>query len=179
MEISRPALTDVDRLAALFDETFTAAEGAEEGALIGRLAREIFETTAPEDLYGFVAAEEEGLAGCILFTRLRFAEEARTVFLMAPVAVGPGFQRQGLGQRLIAHGLAELRAQGVDIVLTYGDPAYYAKTGFAAIDETVAQAPMPLTFPHGWLGQSLTDQPIGALRGASRCVPAFNKPDLW
>jgi hypothetical protein len=58
-------------------------------------------------------------------------------------------------------------------------PAYYGQVGSGQVTEDVAQAPLPLTFPHAWLGQSLTDKPLTRLRGHGRCVPALDNPEDW
>ena len=179
MKISEPFCEDVHRIALLFRETFARSEGATEGALIGQLARDLLQTTNSEDIFAFMSCDEDVVTGCIMFTRLVFTPDDQTVFLLSPVAVRTDCQRRGIGQHLISHGLTHLRLQSVDFVLTYGDPSYYSKTGFQRIDERVAQAPFPLTYPHGWLGQSLTDQPLTPLHGTSRCVPAFNNEVLW
>lgn len=44
--------------------------------------------------------------------------------MMAPVAVGTAHQGKGIGQRLTTHGLDGLRQEGVNIVVTYGDPGF-------------------------------------------------------
>jgi putative acetyltransferase len=166
-------------IAALFKATFTASEGADEGALIGKLAMDLFEKTAGEDLFAFTCRDDDGLAGCIMFSRLRYPEDDRSVFVLAPVAVETSRQGRGIGQRLLRFGLDHLRREGIDVALTYGDPAYYGKVGFAPITEAVARAPLALQFPHGWLGQSLTERPLDPIPGPSRCVEALNSPDYW
>lgn len=164
---------------ALFKRTFTASEGAEEGQLIGRLVAEMCATTAEEDLVVVSCLEDGGLIGCSVFSRLIYPEDDRTVFVMAPVAVETERQRRGLGQALIRHGLETLRARGVDVAMTYGDPAYYGKVGFAPTPEAQARAPRTLTYPDGWLAQSLTERPLDPLKGPSRCVAALDSPDYW
>ena len=79
------------------------------------------------------------MSGGIVFSRLRYEQDNRTVFVLAPVAVATDQQGKGIGQRLLIHGLASLRSAGVDIVMTYGDPNYYAKVGFVPISEADAQ----------------------------------------
>ena len=97
-------------------------------------------------------AEEDGrIVGGIVFSRLTYAQDARTVFILAPVTVATDRQRNGIGQGLLTHGLAALSSAGVDIVMTYGDPDYYAKVGFMPVSEAHAQAPCKLTSPKaGW-----------------------------
>lgn len=166
-------------VAAHFAETFTAAEGPLEGALIGGLVRELLTDTPPRDLHVFLACEGEAIIGGAIFSRMRHDQDARQVFILSPMAVAPDRQGQGVGQALLRHALAALRAQGVDVALTYGDPAFYAKAGFAQITQAQAAAPFALQQPEGWLGQSLTDAPFTPLKGAASCVGALRKPDLW
>ena len=168
----------VDEIAALFTESFTASEGAGEGQLIGALARELTETTPPQDILTFVAEDAAGLAGAIMFTPLAFADPV-TAYMLAPVAVATARQGTGIGQGLIAHGLGQLRAIGADLAITYGDPAFYGRVGFQPVSEAVVPAPHALSMPHGWLAQSLTDAPLGPLKGPCTCAAAFNDPAYW
>jgi putative acetyltransferase len=86
---------------------------------------------------------------------------------------------RGSGSALIRHGLDALRARGVDVALTYGDPAYYGRIGFRPITTEIAAAPYPLQFPHGWLGQALDGGPLRPLVGEVACVPALADPAFW
>ena len=117
----------------LFKMTFTASEGEEDGARIGGLVRNLLDETAEKDLFVFTAQEAGAIIGGIVFSRVTYDQDDRTVFILGPVAVAPEDQRKGIGQRLLVHGLAALRDAGVDIVLTYGDPKYYSKVGFTPI----------------------------------------------
>ena len=164
---------------ALFTDVFSASEGAQEGKVIGALVREFMISTPDEDLYVFSAVEEGDLQGCIFLSRLRFDRDDRQVFILSPVAVRTISQKTGVGQALINHGLDRLCAAGIDFVVTYGNPNYYCKTGFRPIPEEFAQAPLKLNHPHGWLGQSLSETEPSPLKGASRCVDALNRSELW
>lgn len=179
MEVTSDWKGREDAIAALFERTFVASEGEDEGRLIGGVVRDILATTPGSALRVFAIEEDGAPVACVLFTRLVFAEDARAVFLLSPMAVAPERQGRGLGSRLIADALADLRAHGVEAVMTYGDPAFYARLGFDRIAETAAAAPLPLSHPEGWLAQTLTDRPLGALRGPSRCVAALARPELW
>jgi putative acetyltransferase len=110
---------------------------------------------------------------------MSYAGDARQVFVLAPVAVATDRQGQGVGTALIRHGLDALRARGVDVALTYGDPAYYGRIGFRPITTEIAAAPYPLQFPHGWLGQALDGGPLRPLVGEVACVPALADPAFW
>lgn len=168
-----------DTLVALVERTFKASEGPAEGRLIGGLVQALLDGVPAEDLRVFTALDGDDPVGCILCTRLDYPEDGRTVFLLSPVAVAPEWQGQRVGQRLIRHGLDALRGEGVDVAITYGDPAFYGRVGFRGITEAEAAPPRPLGQPHGWLAQALEGGPMLPLRGPSRAVPPFDDPALW
>ncbi len=170
--------SDVQDVKQLFTKTFTDSEGRSEGELIGNLAYEIMTSTADEDYCGFVAKDNEQIIGCIIFSRLSFASEEK-VLLLSPVAISTSWQRKGVGQKLINFGLSSLRENGVELVVTYGDPNYYSRVGFSRIDEEAIKAPLKLSFPEGWLGQSLVGDGIEPIAGNSCCIEALNRPDIW
>lgn len=53
---------------------------------------------------------------------------------LGPVAVRPGRQRQGVGSALVRAGLARLRAAGLPGCVVLGDPGWYGRFGFQAVD---------------------------------------------
>ncbi|SNC75527.1 Predicted N-acetyltransferase YhbS [Marinobacter sp. es.048] len=163
----------------LFTATFTDSEGPEEGALIGNLVRKLLTETAPDDIHVFLASVGEDLVGAAVFTRLTYSRDSRVVFLLSPMAVANQWQGKGVGQRLLKHALDSLCAEGVDVAITYGDPAFYGKVGFETLTESMAKPPLPLSQPEGWIGQSLTEGPLAALEGLSTCVAALNHSSFW
>ncbi|MGF1735797.1 GNAT family N-acetyltransferase [Photobacterium satsumensis] len=167
-----------EEIIQLFSQTFSDSEGIDAGKVIGDLVTELLATTEKNDLFVFVATDEDKIVGSILFTRLTF-ESDKSTFLMAPVAVDTQSQGKGIGQALIKFGLDTLQQQGIDLAFTYGDPNFYSKIGFECITEQQFKAPLPLSQPHGWLAQSLTAQPLEPIAGNSSCVAAFNKPEMW
>ena len=96
-----------------------------------------------------------------------------------PVAIQTGSQGKGIGQKLIQYGLASLKEKGVALVLTYGDPDFYSKVGFRSISEKVVKAPLKLSYPEGWLGQSLLNHEVKPILADSHCVNAMYKPEYW
>lgn len=163
----------------LFTATFTASEGAAEGTLIGGLVRNLLADTSSEDIRVFCAENDRRIIGAAIFTRLTYPEDPHIVFLLSPMAVARDCQHQGIGQALLRHSLAALRAEGVQVAMTYGDPEFYGRVGFQAVTEDQARAPLPLSQPHGWIGQSLTEHEMPALQGPSFCVSALNRSDVW
>lgn len=165
-------------LVELFTATFTESAGAAEGEQLQRLVDGLALRIDDEEVACLGALDGDRLVAAIFVTALRF-EHRIGAWLLAPVAVASDQQRKGLGQALIGHGLDWLRAQGVDLVITYGDPAYYGKAGFRPLSEALIQAPLPLSQPHGWLGQSLGSSPIRPNPVRPTCVAEFNDPVYW
>jgi len=178
MRISAFTSDETEPIKALFTKTFSESEGEAEGTIVGGLAGDLMRSTGESDLYGFVARDGAGLVGSILFSRMRFERQVEA-FILAPVATRTDQQRRGVGQSLISFGLNALRRDGVELVLTYGDPRFYSKVGFRVITEALIPPPFKLSRPEGWMAQSLAGEKIDPIQGKSRCVEALNKPEYW
>jgi len=161
----------------LFTRVFSDSEGQDEGRLIGKFVSELIKTDT-QDVLGFVATEQGKVVASIFFSRLSFQDNTNA-FILSPVAVETAYQGKGIGQQLINFGIQYSKDQGVELVFTYGDPNFYQKVGFELISEEYIKAPLKLTHPEGWLGQSLNDDKIKPIAGPSRCVEALNKPEYW
>ena len=165
-------------LAELFTSVFTASEGRMEGERIGNLSSALAASIDNEERICFGAYDSDLLVGSIFFTRLRFDDPAQ-VYMLAPVAVATEHQRKGVGKALIGYGLNELKERSVRVAVTYGDPSFYSKVGFQALSEDVLAAPLELSMPFGWLGRSVTTEPIPSFKGRPSCVEEFNDPTFW
>lgn len=165
-------------LVGLFTSVFTSSEGEEEGKLIGNLASELASNIDNEQIVCFGTYENKSLIGSIFFTRLRF-NESILVYMLAPVAVSTEHQGKGVGQALITYGLNELKNRSVAVAITYGDLSFYSKLGFQTLSEDVIRAPLKLSMPAGWLGQSLTGKSISIINERPTCVKEFNDPAYW
>ncbi len=178
MKISAFGVDQSQEVIDLFSKTFSDSEGEEEGEVIGRLVSELISTTDNHDLLGFIAIIDEVIVGCIFFSRLTLPS-SKTAFILSPVAIATEQQGKGLGQQLIEFGVEHLKAKGVDLVFTYGDPNFYSKVGFQHINEDIVKAPFKLTYPEGWLAQSLSGEDVNAMEGICQCVKALNKQEYW
>ena len=178
MKLSIYKESDIEEIKQLFSKVFSDSEGQSEGLLIGSLVFDLINRTDPQDIYGFIATEDNQIIGSILFTRLTF-ESAVNAFILSPVAIHTNHQGKGIGQNLINFGINHLKEKGVKLAFTYGDPNFYSKVGFRCITEKIAKAPLELTQPEGWLCQSLVGDDIKPIAGNSRCVEALNKPEYW
>lgn len=170
--------TKQKEIVGLFTSVFTSSEGEKEGALIGNLSSKLALSIDNEETICFGIYENESLIASIFFTRLKFNNPIQ-VYMLAPVAVSTEKQGSGIGQALINYGLNELKKRSASVAVTYGDPSFYSKVGFQALSENVIQAPLKLSMPFGWLGQSLTDEPIPTIDERPVCVKEFNDPMYW
>lgn len=76
--------------------------------------------------------DEHSVVGHILFTpvTLDAATGRITGMGLAPMAVLPARQRQGIGSALVRQGLETLAARGCPFVIVVGHPEYYPRFGF-------------------------------------------------
>lgn len=80
-----------------------------------------------------LVAEREGqVVGYLLFSPVIIEGRERCVTGMglAPIAVLPEHQRQGIGSKLIERGLELLRRRSWPFVIVWGDPSFYRRFGF-------------------------------------------------
>ena len=167
-----------EEVASLVTAAFSSSEGVGEGELVGKLALELCSRADNSEIICIGAYDEGSINGVIFFTRLRFNEPI-TVYMLAPVAVRTGQQGKGVGQSLIRFGLNDLRNRSVDVAITYGDPSFYSRLGFQPLSENTIKAPVRLSMPEGWLGQSLKEGPIPGISDRPTCVKEFNDPAYW
>jgi putative acetyltransferase len=79
-----------------------------------------------------VAEDDDGVVGHILFTPVLIESAGRRVVGMglAPMAVLPDRQRQGIGSALVRRGLEILHGRSCPFVVVVGHPEYYPRFGF-------------------------------------------------
>jgi putative acetyltransferase len=81
-----------------------------------------------------LVAEADGkIAGHILFFPIKIKSAAgkeKETISLAPVAVRPEFQKQGIGGELIREGLKACGRMGYDPIVVLGNPEYYPNFGF-------------------------------------------------
>jgi putative acetyltransferase len=174
------------KITQLFKEVFSKSEGVKEGEIIANLVDNMQKTTNPKDIFGFIAKDKEVIIGCVFFTRLEF-ENKTNGFILSPMAVATKYQKQGIGQKLINFGINFLKKNGVELLITYGDPSFYSKVGFKNISPDIIKPPFKLSYPQGWLIQDL--QNLQNLQNSNtkkqiqisriHCVSALNNPEYW
>lgn len=80
----------------------------------------------------FELVEEDGgqILGHILYSRL-WADSVNLYAALAPLAVRPERQREGIGKRLASASIETAKDFGAHAVLVLGHPEYYPKFGFS------------------------------------------------
>lgn len=114
-------------IARLITAAFLGAPhaGGNEAAIVADLR-------AADGLVLSLVAEREGeILGHIAASAAQVGGRAGW-YCIAPVAVAPAVQGQGIGAALIGAALAYLRALDAKGAVLVGDPAYYRRFGFAA-----------------------------------------------
>jgi putative acetyltransferase len=99
-----------------------------EGQLILRLRKT--KKIIPE--LSLVAEIEGRIVGHILFCPIEIRSEGKVFpsLALAPMAVLPEFQKQGIGSQLVREGLKRARKLGFKSVIVLGHAAYYPRFGF-------------------------------------------------
>ncbi|MGD9873909.1 MAG: GNAT family N-acetyltransferase [Kiritimatiellia bacterium] len=80
-----------------------------------------------------LVAEDEGrIVGHIFFSPVVVSDDMESVRGMglAPMAVLPERQRQGIGSALVREGIEKLRQKGCPFIVVLGHPAFYPRFGF-------------------------------------------------
>lgn len=93
-----------------------------------------------------VASENGEVLGHILFSAIVIASQEQTVpaLALAPLAVKPSHQRQGIGSQLVQVGLRQCQDLEHSIVVVLGDPGYYKRFGFQTASSFGIDAPFPV-----------------------------------
>ncbi|MGP8175670.1 MAG: GNAT family N-acetyltransferase [Terracidiphilus sp.] len=123
-------------------------------------------------LASFVAEAEKRIVGHILFSRMSIETTGEPVpaVALAPMAVLPEQQGQGIGGKLIRHGLDWLRGEGEQIVIVLGHPAYYPRFGFSADKARSLASPFP---PEAFMALELRPGALDGVQGKVRYPDAF------
>ena len=81
-----------------------------------------------------VAVAGRRLVGHVFFSPLTVTGTVQPVraLSLAPLAVLPAWQQQGIGSRLAREGIRSAEQGGIDAIIVLGVPGYYQRFGFAA-----------------------------------------------
>lgn len=176
MHIRRATSLDRDHILEIYLNAFPAAENE----LVSKVAIALlFENTTPKT-FCLLAEKNTTIVGHVAFSPVIIDSNDNVQgYILAPLAVIPAYQKQGIGTALIEAGIQELVKMDVNILFVYGDPAYYGRFGFRS---DYAQKFMPqyhLHYPFGWQAIILNEFTIDNASSNITCVDSLNDPKLW
>lgn len=157
---------DVDAIRRVNELAF---EGTAEAQLVDALR------VAARPFLSLVADDHGEIVGHICFTPVQVDREdgsSLEILGLAPMAVVPSRQRQGIGSMLIRAGLEECRRLGTRAVVVVGHIDYYPRFGF------VPAQPLGLSSEYEGVGDAfmlleLTPGAAADVRGVARYHAAF------
>ncbi|AKG21704.1 GNAT family N-acetyltransferase [Calothrix sp. 336/3] len=154
-------------------QVITAAFSQPEEALLVEKIRQS-ENFIPE--LSIVAVENQVILGHILFSRIFLDTDQTTlsVLALAPLAVTPKKQRQGIGSQLVEIGLSKCRELNHTIVLVLGNPGFYHRFGFQTASKFNLQPSLP--FPdEPFMVIELVDDALKSVNGIVRYPGYFGE----
>ncbi len=146
------------------------------------LTRDLLADPSAKPRLSLLAFVENQPAGHILFTKAHLPSAPNiAVSNLAPLAVVPKFQKQGIGGSLIKKGLELLSKANVDLVFVIGWPNYYPHYGFTPAFKLGFETPFPIPEKDAdaWMVQALRPNIIGSVSGRVVCCDVLNNPELW
>lgn len=157
--------------AAIYEVNIDAFGQANEARLVDDLRKS--SAFVPE--LSLVACEDDRIVGHILFSRITIEKENRSfsALSLAPMAVSPGFQRQGIGSQLVREGLRRARSLGHRVVVVVGHPNYYPRFGFSSARAKGLEAPFSVP-DEAFLVLELSDGALHDVSGIVKYPSAFD-----
>jgi putative acetyltransferase len=118
------------------DSTLKVIETAlsdEENKVVMNLVLELSRETTSPSIKSLVAEDNNQVIGYGSYSPI-FLKSNTSIsgYILAPLAVSPEHQKQGVGSNLINAGIDMLTKDGAGVLLVYGDPAYYGRFGCQA-----------------------------------------------
>ena len=86
-----------------------------------------------------VAIDDNKIVGYILFTKIRIGKYEELA--LAPLAVLPEYQKQGIGKKLIEEGHKKAKKLGYHYSIVLGSERYYPKLGYVPASQYGIKAP--------------------------------------
>jgi len=175
MKIRESVNNDKDTIRIVHQNAF----GEPEGDAVSQLAMALLEDKAAQPVLTLVAEQNNTIIGNVIFSRVDIEGfKEVSAYILAPLAVAKGNQGKGIGTKLINKGIEILKGRGAEIVLVYGDPNYYVRTGFKAGHNL--KSPHKLTYPkEAWMAQELKEGVLARTQGTVQCALPLNSPELW
>jgi putative acetyltransferase len=149
-----------------------------------RLVTELLADKTAEPIVSLLAFYKDEAIGHILFTRAYFENQEiqPMMHILAPLAVKPEYQQQGVGHMLIQIGIETLLEKGSNLVFVLGHKDYYPKYGFLPNASRLGYpAPYPIQEQYSdcWMVQEIGENGFEVGKGKIKCSDVLNKPEHW
>ena len=133
IDIRNESAGDLPAITALIVAAFSAAPHSShtEQFIVDALRR------SRQLAVSLVAAADEALVGHVAVSPVSITDGTCDWFGLGPVAVAPGYQRRGIGTRLVYEALDLLRERGAGGCVVLGEPGYYGRFGFRSSPDLV------------------------------------------
>jgi putative acetyltransferase len=109
---------------AIHHLNLAAFENGPEAVLVDKLR------ASCDNYVSFVAVDQGAVVGHILFTPITIDNSGLIGMGLAPMAVLPSHQRQGIGSQLVRYSLEHIRKSGCPFIIVLGHPEFYPRFGF-------------------------------------------------
>lgn len=121
-----------------------------------------------------VAELNAAVVGHVLFSELPIVTDRGVVaaLALAPMAVLPDFQKQGIGSLLVRRGLELCRDHGHPIVIVLGHPEFYPRFGFST--NLTKNIESPYSGHEAFMAIELTPGALDGVRGRVEYPPPFD-----
>ncbi len=147
------------------------------------LVKALLDDDSAKPILSLLAFKNNHTVGHILFTTARLigSRNNASIVILAPLAVIPDAQNQGIGGRLIKAGLRQLSESDVDLVFVLGHPKYYSRHGFSPAGCLGFEAthPIPDEQADAWMVQALRPEIIGSVSGKVICSDELSRTEHW
>ncbi|MHC4878034.1 MAG: GNAT family N-acetyltransferase [Planctomycetota bacterium] len=161
-------------------QIYCSAFPESERDVVSQVAVDLLTDESTPRVISLVAEIESELVGHVAFSPVTDMYDGSLLgYLLAPLAVAPSHQKQGIGSALIQCGMQQLSQRGIEVLLVYGDPAYYSRFGFSTDTAERYVPPYELQYSFGWQGLVLNDQDTTPSPVTIACVPCLCDPALW
>ena len=168
MQIRESTGYDLADIVALYPEAFPGED------LVPLVTALLDDTSISMSL---VATVDKEIVGNVIFTTCGIDTSDARVALLAPLAVAPANQKQGIGSALVRDGLRRLENAGFSLVCVLGDPAYYGRLGFAPERQVEAPYALPPEWAGAWQSRRLGN--VSRRAGRLRVPAQWQHPELW